>query len=65
MFISSGNVYADFSSIEQDENAPLLPPLQGEVMEDMSTYGEAKVACEGVVRAGDTSATIGDCCTIR
>ena len=36
----------------------LLPPLQGEVMEDMTTYGEAKVACEGVVRAGDTSATI-------
>ena len=45
VLISSGNVYADFSTIEQDENAPLRPALQGEVMEDMSTYGEAKVAC--------------------
>lgn len=58
VLISSGNVYADFSTIEQDENAPLRPPLQGEVMEDMSTYGEAKVACEDAVRASDTSATI-------
>ena len=58
VFISSGNVYADFSTIEQDENAPLRPPLQGEAMEDMSTYGEAKVACENVVRASNSSATI-------
>ncbi len=30
----------------QDETAPLLPPLAGDVMETMTTYGEAKVACE-------------------
>ena len=58
VFISSGNVYADFSTIEQDENALLRPPLQDEVMEDMSTYGEAKVACENAIRASDSSATI-------
>ncbi len=58
VFISSGNVYADFSTVEQDENAPLRPPLQGEVMEAMLTYGEAKVACENAVRASNSSATI-------
>lgn len=58
VFISSSNVYGDFSSIEQDEDAPLRAPLQGEVMEDMSTYGEAKVACEDTVRAARASATI-------
>ncbi|MBG6055709.1 nucleoside-diphosphate-sugar epimerase [Salinibacterium sp. CAN_S4] len=58
VFISSSNVYADFSTIEQDENAQLRPPFQGEVMEDMSTYGEAKVACENAIRASDSSATI-------
>jgi 2'-hydroxyisoflavone reductase len=58
VFISSGNVYADFSTIEQHEDSPLRGALQGEVMEDMSTYGEAKVACEDAVRGADASATI-------
>ena len=58
VFISTCSVYADSSNIERDENAPLLTPLQGEVMEDISTYGQAKVACEDVVRASNTSATI-------
>lgn len=46
VFVSSGNVYADHGSPGQDETAPLLPPLDGDVMESMQTYGEAKVACE-------------------
>lgn len=58
VLISSGNVYADFSNIEQNESAPLRAPLQGDVMEDMSTYGEAKVACEDAVSASDSSTTI-------
>jgi 2'-hydroxyisoflavone reductase len=58
VFVSSANVYADFSTVEQDENAPVWVPLDGEVMEDMSTYGEAKVACEDAVRSSDVSATI-------
>ncbi len=58
VFISTCSVYADPSRVEQDETAPLLPPLQGEVMEDMSTYGPAKVACEEAVRASRTPATI-------
>ena len=58
VFVSSGNVYADFSSIEQDEDSQILPPLQDDVMLDMSTYGEAKVACEIAVRASEASATI-------
>lgn len=58
VFISSGNVYAGFSTIEQDENAALLSPLASDVMEDMTTYGEAKVACEEAVRGSGPSATI-------
>ena len=58
VFISSGNVYADHSRIEQHETAPIRAPLRGEVMHDMSTYGEAKVACESAVRTSGASATI-------
>lgn len=46
IFVSSGNVYADHGTPGQDESAELLPALEGEVMESMETYGEAKVACE-------------------
>lgn len=58
VYISSGNVYADFSTLEQDETAPVRAPLESDVMADMSTYGEAKVACEDAVRASEDSATI-------
>lgn len=58
VFISSGNAYADFSRLEQDEDAATLEPLQGDVMEDMGTYGEAKVACEQAVQASGVSATV-------
>ena len=51
-FVSSGNVYADHRAPGQDETAALLPALDGDVMESMDTYGEAKVACEQHVRAG-------------
>ena len=46
VFVSSGNVYADQSSPGQREDGALLPPLTGDVMESMQTYGQAKVACE-------------------
>ena len=49
VFVSSGNVYADHGTVGADESAPLLPPLAGDVMTDMSVYGEAKVACERLV----------------
>lgn len=58
VFVSSGNVYANFSNIEQDESAAILAPLASDVMEDMSTYGESKVACEDAVRGGGASSTI-------
>lgn len=58
VFVSSGNVYADFSRLEQDEEAAVLVPLKGNVMADMSTYGEAKVACEDAVRGAQSRATI-------
>lgn len=58
VFVSSGNVYADFSAIEQNEQAPVRAPLHGDVMTDMSTYGEAKVACEQAVRSSQETATI-------
>jgi nucleoside-diphosphate-sugar epimerase len=46
IFISSGNVYADHGTPGQDEGAALLPALEGDVMESMDTYGQAKVGCE-------------------
>ncbi len=46
VFVSSGNVYADHSTPGQNEDAALLPALDGDVMETMETYGQAKVACE-------------------
>lgn len=46
VYVSSGSVYADTSLPGADESAPLLPALDGEVMESLETYGEAKVACE-------------------
>lgn len=52
VFVSTGNVYADHSRLASDESVPLLSPLDGDVMSDMSVYGEAKVACEAAVLAG-------------
>lgn len=48
-FVSTGNVYADHSRLATDESVPLLSPLGGDVMADMTVYGEAKVACEVAV----------------
>lgn len=52
VFISSTNAYADQGPLGQDEDAPLLAPLDGDVMESMENYGEAKVACEQAVLNG-------------
>ena len=49
VFVSTGNVYADHSTPGADESAALLPPLDGDVLDDMERYGEAKVACEQAV----------------
>ncbi|WP_377642220.1 NAD-dependent epimerase/dehydratase family protein [Oryzobacter terrae] len=58
VLVSTGNVYAAFSAVEQGEDAPLRDPLDGDVMADMETYGEAKVACEQAVLASGTLATV-------
>jgi nucleoside-diphosphate-sugar epimerase len=52
VFVSSASVYADGTTIGQDEDARLLPALEGDVMESMETYGSAKVACERFVLVG-------------
>lgn len=52
VFVSSASVYADGTTVGQDEDAELLPPLDGEVMESMETYGSAKVSCERHVLDG-------------
>lgn len=52
VFVSSASVYADSETIGDDESAALLPPLKGDVMETMETYGSAKVACERHVLDG-------------
>ena len=51
VFVSSGSVYSDHSTPNQDESGPLLTALDGDVMESMATYGEAKVAAEQHVEA--------------
>jgi nucleoside-diphosphate-sugar epimerase len=58
VFVSTGNVYAAFDALEQDEDSPLRAPLDAEVMEDMETYGEAKVACERAVLGSRALATV-------
>ena len=50
--VSSGSVYADQGQPGQDEDAPLLDPLESDVMETMETYGQAKAACEWAVQDG-------------
>lgn len=49
VFVSSASVYADETTIGDDESGPVKPPLEGDVMESMETYGEAKSACEQAV----------------
>jgi 2'-hydroxyisoflavone reductase len=51
-FVSSGNVYAGADTPGQDESAAVLEALDGDVMESMESYGEAKVACEQHVTGG-------------
>ena len=51
LFVSTANVYADQRTIGQDEDAPLLAPLESDVMASMEEYGPAKVACEQAVVA--------------
>lgn len=58
VFVSTGNVYARFDRPGSDEDAELLQPLAGDLMEDMEQYGPAKVACEEAVRAAAITSTI-------
>jgi nucleoside-diphosphate-sugar epimerase len=48
-YVSSASVYADSSTPDADEGAPLLPALDGD-RADHEHYGEAKVACEQACR---------------
>lgn len=58
VFVSTASVYADASRVEQTEDAPVLEPLDGDVMTSLEVYGEAKVACEQAVRAATAPAAI-------
>lgn len=49
IFVSSSNVYASQRPVNQTEEAPLVAPLESDVMKSMADYGEAKVACESAV----------------
>jgi nucleoside-diphosphate-sugar epimerase len=61
VFVSTANVYARFDRPEQDESGPLLDPLAGDTMADMSEYGPAKVACEQAVMASSATSTVVRC----
>lgn len=58
VLVSSGNAYADFSSIEQSEDAVTLPPLEADTMASDEDYGAAKVACEEAVLAAGPAAAV-------
>ena len=58
VLVSSGNAYADFSSIEQSEDAATLAPLEADTMSSEEDYGAAKVACEQAVRGAGPSAVV-------
>lgn len=58
VYISSGSVYADFSTPEQQVTAQTVPPLNQERMQDPSQYGPAKVACENAYLALNQPVTI-------
>ena len=58
VFVSTTSVYAAGDRLEQDESSPTVDALDGDDMIDMSTYGQAKVACEEAVRAGSATSTI-------
>jgi nucleoside-diphosphate-sugar epimerase len=52
VFVSTISVYAEGLPAYGDENAELLPPLEGDVDAGIEEYGEGKVACEQAVREG-------------
>lgn len=52
VFVSTANVYADQRTLGQDEDSPLLAPLESDLMTSMEEYGPAKVACERAVLTG-------------
>lgn len=58
VFVSTGNVYASFDVVDQREDSPRREPLEGDVMVDMETYGEAKVACEDAITGSGITATV-------
>ena len=51
-FVSTGVVFADHSKHNSDETSALLPTLDGEVMVDLGSFDEAKVACKHAVASG-------------
>ncbi len=59
VFVSTASVYADTVTPGLDESAPLLEPLDHDVMASMEEYGSAKVACERAVQE-----VYGERCTI-
>lgn len=58
VFVSTANVYAPGAGVGADESAPLLEPLDGDVMGSMEDYGPAKVACERVFAGAEAPAAL-------
>ncbi|GAA5160132.1 NAD-dependent epimerase/dehydratase family protein [Ornithinimicrobium tianjinense] len=56
--VSTANVYARADTPEQDEQAPVVDPLEADVMSGMEEYGAAKVACEVAVRRAPGTSTV-------
>lgn len=58
VYVSSVSVYTDFSHPGQTETAETHTPLATDLLEDMSQYGSAKVACENFYLQVDHPVTI-------
>ena len=50
VFISSTSVYADTETLDQDEQAPVVPPLETDSFQTPADYAAGKVACENHAR---------------
>ena len=50
IFVSSGNVYADHSTLGKDEGGALLPALASDMLESMEMYGRPRSPVSSVYR---------------
>ena len=58
VLVSTANVYEGSAEVDRDEDAPLVPALEGDAMTGPEDYGRAKVACEQLYAGSGATATL-------